>query len=136
MENNYLTHHGVKGMKWGVRKSQKRLARERRRQADWSDDAKDAAQLRKKKASQLSNVELRRLNDRTRMEQEYSRLNPSTIKKGIAAVTAMAALATTAVSLYNSGSKIVKIGGKVVSRIGDSLEGVGVDSLDSMADKW
>lgn len=110
MEQNYLVHHGVKGMRWGIRKNRGKSGQKRDKTKDWSDDAKEAHNIGKKKPSQMSNVELRKVNERTRLEQEYSRLNPSKISKGIAAVTAMAAIATTAVNLYNSGSKLAKIG--------------------------
>ena len=75
--DNELTHYGVPGMKWGVRRSQKRLSRidKKAQKKNWSDDARDAAQIKTKKVKQMSNAELRKLNERTRLENEYKNLN-------------------------------------------------------------
>lgn len=118
MEQNYLIHHGIKGQKWGVRRYQNKNGsltprgkkRYRDKTENWSDDAKEASTLNKKKVKQLSNNELKKLNERTRLEQEYSRLNPSMIKKGMAVAAGTAVATTTAITLYNNTSKIFKIG--------------------------
>lgn len=88
MELNYLSHHGIKGMKWGIRRFQnkdgsltpagkKRQARlnDKADRENWSDDARTAADIRTKKVKQMSNAELKKLNERTRLEQEYAQLN-------------------------------------------------------------
>ena len=77
MENNELKHHGVKGMKWGVRRSQAKLDRIAKKAAKkgWSDDAKSAAEIKTKRLYQMSNTELKKLNERTRLEKEYKNLN-------------------------------------------------------------
>lgn len=77
MDNNELRHYGILGMKWGVRRSQAQLARigKKAKKQDWSEDAKTAAEIRTKKVKQMSNAELKKLNERTRLEKEYKNLN-------------------------------------------------------------
>ncbi len=102
--NGELYHYGVLGMKWGRRKNRR------------SDDARTAAKIKKKKVSQMSNQELRTLNERTRLEQEYSRLNPSLVKKGAKMVATTALATTTVLTLYNNSNKLVNIGSELVKK--------------------
>lgn len=135
MEQNYeIYHHGIKGMRWGIRKDKTRLGRKRDKTKDWSDDAKSASKLGAKNIKQLSNSELKKLNERARLEQEYSRLNPSAVKRGVAVAAGLVGTMGTAVALYNTGSQIVKIGKSAVEKI-DMFKGVGVDTLVDMVDK-
>ena len=57
----FLEHHGVKGMKWGVRRSKRQLRR--------------AAQARGKSVKDMSDDELREVVNRMNLEQQYSRLS-------------------------------------------------------------
>lgn len=102
MDNNYLQHYGVKGMKWGVRKARR------------SADSAEVKQIRKKKVSQMSNAELRKANERIRLEQEYKRLNPNAIKKGMAVAAGIAGAMGTVVALQSNGKKVIKMGIAVV----------------------
>jgi hypothetical protein len=93
--DDFLEHYGVKGMQWGVRRTRAQL----------SEDASRARQLKKRSVSSLSNQELKIVNERRNLEQNYTRLNPGVVRRGemhakgvIAAVglaTALANLATT-----------------------------------------
>jgi hypothetical protein len=82
-----LAHYGIKGMKWGVRRSDRELRRARRQKTSGppSEDAKRAsAAASKAKAggiSTLSNQELQQLNNRLNLEQQYNRLTTSEKKK-------------------------------------------------------
>ena len=89
--DNELYHYGVLGMKWGVRRSQKQLARinKKAKRQNWSEDAVNAAKVRTKSVKQMSNAELRKLNERTRLENEYSNLRkgkPSAGRKFVSEV--------------------------------------------------
>ena len=123
MDYNYLQHHGIKGMKWGVRRFRNKngtltaAGKKRYSQDDWSSDAKEASALRRKSVNQMSNAELRKYNERVRLEQEYSRLNPSKVKKGMAIAAGVAGTLTTINNLYNSGNSLIANGQKVVNKL-------------------
>lgn len=121
MINDELCHYGVPGMKWGVRKSQNKLDRidKRSKKNDWSEDATTAAKIKTKKVSQMTNAELRKLNDRKNLEQQYANLTKNS-SKGRSAVKAFIATAGTltavsaAVAAYAKyGKKIYKAAGKI-----------------------
>lgn len=80
--DNELIHWGVKGQKWGVRRYQNKdgsltAAGKKRQKENWSEDAKTASALRKKNIKQLSNAELRKLNERIQLENNYNNLTKS-----------------------------------------------------------
>lgn len=117
MTENELYHFGVKGMRWGVRKarSSSGSSKKKRTKTDgWSDDAKEAYRIKKKKVNQMSNAELRKVNERRNLERNYKQLNPNAVKRGIAVVATTTAALGTMAALYNNGSNLVKIGQKIV----------------------
>lgn len=69
MENE-LKHFGVLGMRWGIRK-------DRKKEAESSEDFKKVANLMRKKPHELTNDELSTLTRRLNLEKEFKRLNPS-----------------------------------------------------------
>lgn len=131
--NDHLAHYGIKGMKWGIRKNRQSGGSSKRksRQDGWSDEAREVQRLKKKKPQELSNAELKRMNERIQLEQNYARLNPSTIKKGLAIAGTTAAAMGTVLSLYNNSNQIVSIGRKVSDRVIDVAGGWVVDQI-----KW
>lgn len=82
-----IIHYGVLGMKWGRRKDRGDSAVSNKSSEDHSsDDAKSASASREKAKtkglSSLSNKELRDLNERMNLEQNYSRLTSESKTKG------------------------------------------------------
>lgn len=106
----FLEHHGIKGMKWGIRRSKAQLARANPKKDDGpedvtvttrpgarvktsggrrqtpSEDAITVATLRQKAASSttdsLSNRELKALVERMNLEKQYNNLAPDTRSRG------------------------------------------------------
>ena len=122
--SNELYHYGILGMKWGVRRDRSRSGGSRRKRS-MSDDAREASTIKKKKVSQMSNAELKKLNERSRLEQEYSRLNPSSVRKGWKFVASAAGIMGTTLAVYNNSNQIVQLGkkasNKLVDVVGDQL---------------
>lgn len=120
--SNELYHHGILGMKWGVRRFQNKdgtltNAGKKRRTTTLSDDAKEAQRIRKKSVGEMSNAELRKLNERQQLERTYSQLNPSNIKRGLAIAGTVASTLGTVLTLYNNGSKLIAEGKGIAGKI-------------------
>ena len=93
--DNELYHHGVKGMKWGVRKTPVRSSSgaTRKRKSNTMSLFKKKKTTRKvssansspaqtKSIKDMSDDELRKKIERVRLEQQYQQLNPKTVSKG------------------------------------------------------
>ena len=124
MNEGYLEHFGVKGMKWGVRRFQnkdgsrtaagKRRARENASEEPSHDDYKKAHSGKSVKT--MSDAELRSRLNRLQMERQYKQLSSSDVNRGkefvsktMKAATGIATATTTAITLYNNYDKIKKI---------------------------
>lgn len=78
-----LYHHGIKGMKWGVRRKRTTLVSTKpKKRSSQSEDHIRAKQLKKKKVSQMSNAELRELNNRLQLESQYKNLKRQNVSAG------------------------------------------------------
>lgn len=73
MEEDFLEHHGIKGMKWGVRRNRKALERARR-EATRSEDSRRHLTNSKKPLSDLSDKELKDLHNRLNTEANVRKL--------------------------------------------------------------
>ena len=126
--SNELYHYGVLGMKWGVRRDRSRSGGSRRKRPS-SQDSREASTIKKKRLNEMSNAELRKLNERTRLEQEYSRLNPNAVKKGWKYVATAVGVMGTAVALYNNSNNAIKIGKEVGNKVIDTFGNAAINEI-------
>ena len=134
MMNNEIYHYGVPGMRWGVRRNQKQLGRIERKskKEGWDNDATSAAKIKTKKVSQMSNKELRDLNNRMNLEQQHKDLSVRS-SKGRAAVKGFIATAGTLAAVSSAVAIYAKHGKKAYNSIGKvkQLSKVAIDAKKS-----
>lgn len=113
--NEILEHFGIPGMKWGVRR-----AKNSRRSG--SEDYQKMRDLKKKGRKNLSNAELKAVNERLQLERSYKDLNPNAITKGKKFLATTVTVGTGLATLYAlSNSKMVdavktKIANSIIRR--------------------
>jgi len=125
-ESNYeLKHYGVKGMRWGVRKSEHEGGTRAKRapvpvSADKQKANEAAARVSKKgDTSALSNQELQQLVQRMNLEQQYSRLSsqPGRLEAGNKKAKQL-------LDTVDTGTKLAKLAGKTPAgqKVGNFLK--------------
>ena len=114
-----LKHHGIIGMKWGVRRyrdsssgriipgkfvAPNKAASLRKTGGSTpttsSEDYKRSRELKTRGSKNLSNTELKELNNRLQMERSYRDLNRADVTRGMEIVKAVTATGTAITSLY------------------------------------
>ena len=100
-----LQHHGIKGMRWGVRKK-------RTTHADYQKAHS------KKSVQEMSDKELRERNNRLQMERQYAQM---TKKKNVGAkvISGLIATAGTIVALEGAYKTYSKYGNMALDKVGD-----------------
>ena len=115
-----LKHAGIKGMKWGIRRYQKKdgslTPAGKKRYAEPHEDYRRAHD--KKPISQMSDKELQARNNRLQQEQNYKRLTQSSGrgKKAVQAFISTAGTISAAIAAYGTYKALANKG---IDKIGD-----------------
>lgn len=80
--DEFLKHYGVLGMKWGVRKGSSSSSRRKKSSSSKSSDAKKTDELAKRGAKNLSDKQLKAVNNRLNMEKQFNSLTAKQKSKG------------------------------------------------------
>lgn len=102
--SDYISHYGIKGMRWGIRRYQNKdgsLTQEGKRRYNKSEDAEEVERIRKKKISEMSNKELETAVRRMNLERQYKDLRSNEISNGKRKAKEVLDYANTASSFYN-----------------------------------
>lgn len=102
--DDFFAHYGVKGMRWGVRRRADGTV-ERTGKRMKSEDYTTSREIMKKRPYEMSNSELKKLNERLQLEQTYAQLsqknNVGKVRKGENYVKTATSLGKTASEVYN-----------------------------------
>lgn len=111
MVDEFLEHHGVKGQKWGIRNKRSRVKTSRPPSAD----SRKISELKKKHPSQLTNKQLKSVQERHNLERSFKQANPAKVEQGHAFAKSVLALTSTAAAFFAlaqspAGKALIKAG--------------------------
>lgn len=101
MSEPYLEHHGILGMKWGIRRSEAELARTRgrfKRSEDKQEKANRKTDVKNRRT--MSDADLKKRIERLKMEREFKNLTEDDLAPGKKCVSEI---------LSSSGKKVASI---------------------------
>lgn len=138
-DTDYFAHHGVKGMKWGIRKerpssgrsskgsgseARSTVSRKTAKPDTRSEDRKRYDEIRSKKRHEMSDEELKAVIGRMNMERQYRQLDEDLYRPGKkfakGALKTLGNMGVAAVGGYmvkSGGSGIAKLGAKAAKPI-------------------
>ena len=99
MDQNELSHYGVPGMRWGVRRSGASSTSSRIKKGPPSDDYKRMQEMKKRGTKTLTTAELKELTGRMQLEKQYKDLSKASVSAGKKYVTDL---------LKDSGKEVAK----------------------------
>lgn len=121
--SNELYHYGVLGMKWGRRKakgSSSNSSSRRKSKVETHDDYKRAHS--KKSVKSMSDKELRDINNRLQMEQQYSKLTEKKKSAGRKFVTGVVLSAATGIATSYASKYMSKGAEWVGQKVADAIK--------------
>lgn len=78
---DFLEHFGIMGMKWGKRKSKSSKPKTPTIRKT-SDDNEVKKMIKEKKVTELSNAEIKKINERLQLERQFKDLTKKTVSPG------------------------------------------------------
>lgn len=86
-EENFLSHHGVLGMRWGIRKDRgssnaSKSTSKTESSPKPTENYTESRVLKSKTIKELSNEDLKKLNERLNLEKQYKDLTKQEVNKG------------------------------------------------------
>lgn len=123
--DDFLAHHGVLGMHWGKHLPGRTEASHNPRPHKRSESHPDhttVKELTRNPTRTLSTAELKKINDRKNTEQQYHKLNPTTVARGKKIALGLVAAAGTGATVYNlvkspAGKAAVSAGQKILDKL-------------------